>query len=95
MSRHKNAVPSLRMELNMRFPQPITDPRVQKTVDWIREQNKHSKAASMARDLLIAALNGELGGGVQWAMESGNEDELQKQMEAAKAAMANFVVDDI
>jgi hypothetical protein len=92
MARHKNAVPSVRKELNIRFAAPV-DERAQKLIAWIEENNKTRKAAAMARELLIAALNGELGGGVQWAMESANEDELRKQVEAAKDIMANFVVD--
>lgn len=92
MARHKNLVPSMRKELNMRFAAPV-DERAQKLITWIEENNKTRKAASLARELLIAALNGELGGGVQWALESANEDELRLQMEAAKDVFANFVVE--
>lgn len=92
MARHKNAVPSVRKELNIRFPAPI-DERSQKLIDWIEENNKTRKAATLARELLIAALNGELGGGVQWALESANEDELRRQTEAAKEVFSNFVVE--
>jgi hypothetical protein len=76
----------------MRFQHPI-DERTQKLMDWIEENNKTRKAAGMAKELLIAALNGELGDGVKWAMESANEDELRLQMEAAKDIMAAFVVE--
>jgi hypothetical protein len=92
MARPKNKYPSIRKELNLRFQHPI-DERTQKLIDWIEEQNRARKAATMAKELLIAALNGELGGGVQWAMETANEDELRMQMEAAKDIMSAFVVE--
>jgi hypothetical protein len=92
MARPKNKYPSIRKELNLRFQHPI-DARTQKLIDWIEEQNRARKAATMAKELLIAALNGELGGGVQWAMETANEDELRMQMEAAKDIMSAFVVE--
>lgn len=93
--RRKSIEPSLRLQLNISVQKPITDPRVEKAVAWVQQQNVDRRAAPMAWQLLVAALNGELGGGVQWAMESANEDELQKQMDAARQAMANFVVDDV
>jgi|CXWL01.1.fsa_nt_gi hypothetical protein len=85
MARHKNIIPSRRMELNVRVAQPITDPRVQKAVDWVVEMNKKKKAAPMAWALLVSALNGELGSGVQAAVEAGakNSDEAVKALEDA------------
>lgn len=85
MARHKNLIPSLRKELNIRVSMPITDPRVQKAVDWIIEMNNNKKAAPMAFGLLVAALNGELGGGVQAAVEAGakSADEAVKALEDA------------
>jgi hypothetical protein len=72
---------------------PILDPRVQKFWDWYTANRAARKAFPMAFELLMAALNGELGSGVQWAVESGDEEELRKQMEAARDIMAAFVVE--
>ena len=85
MARLKNKVPSLRKELNIRIPMPITDPRVQKAVDWIIEMNKTRKASAMAFALLVSALNGELGGEVQKAVEAGakSADEAVQALEDA------------
>lgn len=85
MARRKNAFPSMRMELNIRVRQPITDPRVQRAVDWVKEMNKKKKASSMAWALLVSALNGELGGGVQAAVEAGakSTEEAVKALEDA------------
>ena len=91
MARRKNVVPSIRKELNLSFKMPITDPRVQKTIDWINEQNKTRKAAMMARELLISALNGELGPTMQTAVEVGD---VELAREAAAEMKAFFVVED-
>jgi mevalonate kinase len=93
MSRQKNAVPSERVRLDGYVGMPITDPRVQKFWDWYVENRSARKAFPMAMELLMAALNGELGSGVQWAVESGNEEELRQQLEAAQDIAAAFVVE--
>ena len=91
MARPKDKFPSLRKELNLRFPMPITDPRVQRVVDWINEANKKRRAASMARELLVSALNGELGPMMQAAVEKGD---VELAREAAVEMKAFFVVED-
>lgn len=93
MSRPKNKIPSERVRLDGYVGMPITDPRVQKFWDWYVENRNARRAFPMAMELLMAALNGELGSGVQWAVESGDEEELRKQMDAAKDIMAAFVVE--
>lgn len=93
MARKKNAVPSERVRLDGYVGMPITDARVQKFWDWYTANRTARKAFPMAMQLLMAALNGELGSGVQWAVESGNEEELRQQMEAARDVFANFVVE--
>ncbi len=81
MARKKNLVPSLRLELNVRVERPIVDPRVQKAVDWVHEQNKRKKAAPMAWQLLVAAVNGELGSQVQTSFEKGDTDEALEALQ--------------
>jgi len=74
MGRIKHAIPSKRIRLDGYVRQPITDPRVQLAVDWLDEQNANRKAFPMAWDLLVAALNGELGEGVQVAVKAGDTE---------------------
>jgi hypothetical protein len=65
--------------------------RDQKFYNWLLEN--HGKAATLARQIITSMLHGELGSGVQWAIETADEEELQKQMQAAKDVFANFVID--
>ena len=74
MGRKKHAIPSIRIRLDGYVRQPITDPRVQLAVDWLEEQNSKRKAFPMAFDLLVAALNGELGEGVRAAVRAGDTE---------------------
>lgn len=71
MPKKKFEVPSLRIRLDGYERQPISDPRVQLAVDWVNEKKKEREAFPMAWALLIAALNGELGGQVQSLVERG------------------------
>lgn len=93
MARRKNSIPSERVRLDGYVGMPIMDERVQKFWDWYVANRAARKAFPMAMQLLTAALNGELGERVQWAVENGNEEELRLQMEAAKDVFANFVVE--
>lgn len=81
MGRKKNLVPSIRIRLDGYVSQPITDPRVQVAVDWLDEHRKDRKAFPMAWNLLVAALNGELGEGVKVAMKAGD---TEKAIDALK-----------
>jgi len=85
MARLKNAVPSVRIRLDGYQEQPITDPRIQKAVDWVLANKAERKAFPMAWGLLIAALNGELGDQVQMAVQAGakSTDEAVKALEDA------------
>jgi hypothetical protein len=91
--RRKNEIPSLKLELIIRISQPITDPRVQKALDWIETQRGHRNAAPAVWELLVAALNGELGDGMAPAGESAEDVQLQEQQMAAEDLLANFVID--
>ena len=85
MARRKNAVPSVRIRLDGYQEQPITDPRIQKAVDWVTANKAERKAFPMAWGLLIAALNGELGDQVQTAVQAGakSTEEAVKALEDA------------
>ena len=85
MARKKNAVPSIRIRLDGYQEQPITDPRIQKAVDWVNEMKAERKAFPMAWGLLVAALNGELGSEVQTAVTAGakSTEEAVKALEDA------------
>jgi len=88
MGRRKNKVPSIRIRLDGYVSQPITDPRVQVAVDWIEEHRQDRKAFPMAWNLLVAALNGELGEGVQVAVQAGNTEEALDALQDMLGAFA-------
>jgi hypothetical protein len=75
MARIKNEVPSVRVRLEGLQTMPILDKRVQKTMDWYLENKKERKAFTIAWQLLISAVNGELGPQVQAAVADGNTQE--------------------
>lgn len=75
MSRMKNQVPSVRVRLDGFQAMPIVDERIQRTMDWYLKNKKERKAFTIAWQLLISAVNGELGPQVQAAVEEGNTDE--------------------
>jgi hypothetical protein len=87
--RRRNQEQSLLVPLTIRIPQPITDPRVQKALDWIQGQARQRNAAPAAWDLIVAAVNGELGGVALAGSEA--DERLQKQMQAVDDLLANFV----
>lgn len=93
VGRRKNETPSLCIPLMIRIQQPIEDPRVQRAVDWIQLQTKQRNAAPAAWDLIVAAINGELGSGLAPAGPSAEEMQLQEQQQAAEDLLANFVID--
>jgi hypothetical protein len=69
---------------------PIDDPRIQTAVDWYLENKAERKAFTIAWQLLIAALNGELGESVKTAVEQGNTEEA---IEALQDLMGAFGVE--
>jgi len=75
MSRIKNVVPSVRVRLDGFQSMPIVDERIQRTMDWYLKNKKERKAFTIAWQLLISAVNGELGPQVQAAVEEGNTAE--------------------
>jgi len=91
--RRRNEVPSLKLELIIRIPQPITDPRVKKALAWIEKKRELRNAAPAVWELLVAALNGELGEGAALAGESADDEQMQEQEQAAEDLLANFVID--
>ena len=92
MGRKKHETPSIRIRLDGYVRQPIQDPRVQVTVDWLNEQRSQRKAFPMAFELLTAALNGELGEGVQVAIQQGD---TEKAHDALRDLLGAFGGDDI
>ncbi len=81
MARKKNAVPSVRIRLDGYVDMPVTDPRVQRFLDWYAEQRKNRKAFPMAMALIIAALHGEMGTQVQQAVEAGDTQIAQEALD--------------
>jgi hypothetical protein len=75
MPRKKNAVPSERIRFEGYQRMPIDDPRVQVAYEWYVKNRAERKAFTMAWQLVIAALNGELGENVKVAVEAGNTEE--------------------
>lgn len=75
MPRKKFAVPSERIRFEGYQRMPIEDPRVQVAYDWYVKNRAERRAFTMAWQLLIAALNGELGEQVKLAVEQGNTEE--------------------
>jgi hypothetical protein len=80
----------LRKDLNIRVRRPITDPRIQKTVDWIAAMNRERKAASTAFALLVMALNGELGQGIQETVAAGSRS-TEEALQALDAAVETWI----
>lgn len=91
--RRKNQVPSLLIPLTIRIPQPIEDPRVQRAVDWLQQQVLQRNAAPAAWDLIVAAINGELGDGMALAGRGAEDEQLHEQEQAAADLLANFIID--
>ncbi len=75
MPRKKFAVPSERIRFEGYQRMPIDDPRVQVAYDWYLKQRAERKAFPVMWQLLIAALNGELGPQVKVAVETANTEE--------------------
>jgi len=91
MGRKKHDTPSIRIRLDGYVRQPITDPRVQVAVDWLDEQRSQRKAFPMAWELLVSALNGELGDGVKVAVLQGD---TEKAHDALRDLLGAFGGDD-
>ncbi len=75
MARPKNAEASERIRLDGYQRMPITDPREKVFWDWYVKHRANRKAFSVAKELLLAALNGELGQRVAEAVYDGNTEE--------------------
>lgn len=92
MARTKNSEPSTRIRLDGYIQMPITSDRDQKFLDWYVEQRDKRKAFTVARELLTAILNGEMGSQIQAAIEAGD---TQAAVDAARDLISAFVIDDI
>jgi len=75
MPKKKFTVPSERIRFEGLQRMPITDPRVQVAYEWYLKNKKAKKAFPIAWQLIISALNGELGPQVKVAVEQGNTEE--------------------
>ena len=91
MSRTKNAEQSIRIRLDGYIPMPIKDERDRKFYDWYLEQRSKRKAFTVARELLTAILNGEMGLQIQTAIQQGD---TQAAIEAAQDLINAFVIED-
>lgn len=94
MSRPKNSFPSQRVRLDgyvrMAEEGVTENPREQKFFEWYLENVDERRAFPMAKALLVAALNGELGTPIQEAVRSApssTEQALQALDEAMEAWM--------
>jgi hypothetical protein len=88
MPRPKNIEPSVRIRFEGYQRKPIDDPRVQKAVDWYLENRENRKAFPIMWELIIAALNGELGESVKVAVEQGNTDDAINALQDLMGAFA-------
>ena len=75
MPRKKFDVPSERIRLEGLQRMPITDERVQVAYDWYVTNKEAKKAFPIAWQLIISALNGELGPQVKVAVEQGDTEQ--------------------
>jgi len=91
MSRLKNLEQSKRIRLDGYIPMPIRNERDQKFYDWYLEQRAKRKAFTVARELLTAILNGEMGLQIQTAIQQGD---TQAAIEAAQDLIDAFVIED-
>jgi|GEM_PF-3131622 hypothetical protein len=91
MSRKKNLVKSQRYRLDGNMPMPITNPRDQVFWDWYLDMKSKDRAAPVARELLTAILNGEMGSQMQKAIQQGD---TQAAIEAAQDLINAFVIED-
>ena len=87
MPRPRNAEPSVRIRFEGYQRMPIEDPRVRVAYDWYLQHKEERKAFPIMWELLVAALNGELGEGVKVAVEQGN---TQEAIEALQDLMGTF-----
>jgi len=81
MPRKKFAVPSERVRFEGYQRMPISDPRVQVAYEWYLKNKEERKAFPIAWQLLIAALNGELGPQVKVAVETANTEETMEALQ--------------
>jgi hypothetical protein len=89
MARPRLKIPSQRIRFEGYQRLPIDDPRVQKALDWYLENKAERKAFTIAWQLLIAALNGELGENVKTAVEQGNTQEAIEALQDLLGAFAS------
>jgi hypothetical protein len=92
MARSKNPFPSLRVRLDGQLRrrsefEALTE-RDQKFLDWYMS-NADQDRFGLAREIITAMLNGELGARVQDAVMKGNTEEA---VEAARDLISEFVI---
>lgn len=92
MARSKNPFPSLRVRLDGQLQrksefEALTE-RDQKFLDWYMS-NADQDRYGLAREIITAMLNGELGTRVQDAVMKGNTEEA---VEAARDLISEFVI---
>jgi hypothetical protein len=84
MPKPKNVVPSVRLRLDGYIPMgadgKARDERDQVLLDWYNANRRNRKAFPAMRELLIAALMGELGTRVREAVSTGNTEEAKEAL---------------
>ena len=91
MPRKKFSTPSERIRFEGYQRMPIEDPRVQVAYAWYLKNKAERKAFPVMWQLLVAALNGELGPQVKVAVEAANTEET---IEALQDLIGAFGGDD-
>lgn len=81
MPKKKYAIPSERIRFEGYQRMPIEDPRVQVAYEWYLKNKEQRKAFPIAWQLIISALNGELGDKVKVAVEAGNTEEAMNALQ--------------
>lgn len=91
MPRKKNRFPSLRFRLDgwveMKADKVALNEREQKFVNWYLANRDERKAATIAKGMITAILNGEMGQQFAQAVEHGNTEEA---VEALQDLMSVF-----
>jgi hypothetical protein len=94
MARQKNGFPSKRIRLDgllrMKGEKKAVTERDQKFLDWYLDHQDSGKRFNLAKEIITAMLNGELGARVQDAVAKGNTEEA---LEAARDLISDYVIE--
>lgn len=88
MGRPRNKEQSIRIRFEGYQRMPVDDPRTKVAVDWYLSNRENRQAFPIMWQLIIAALNGELGEGVQVAVQQGSTDDAIDALQDLMGAFA-------